>query len=184
MKHAKRVAGIVLVALLALVAVEAQAAGEPYELYAMTSLTGPAAFLGRGEASTFAVAEKYINATGGIKGQPLHIIVQDDGSNPATAVSLASQVFAKHVAATVGPGFGATCTALLPLVADGPVMYCLSNVIHPASGTFAFSYAPAGTEESGPPPCAFSKPGACAKLGCWRRPTHPAKTRRTRSRRT
>src|SRR5690348_16163706 len=98
-----------LVALLsALAIVPVAAASEPYDFYALVALTGPAAFLGRGEASTLGVFEKYVNATGGIGGRPLHIIVQDDQSNPAVAVQLANQIIAKHVPAFVGPSFGAT----------------------------------------------------------------------------
>ena len=120
----------------------ARAADEPYDFYAILSLTGPAAFLGRGEQVTLGALERYVNGTGGIKGHPLHMVIQDDQSNPAIAVQIANQVFAKNVPAVLGPSFGATCVALQPLVANGPVMYCLANVIHPPAGSFAFSANP------------------------------------------
>ena len=120
----------------------ARAADEPYDFYAILSLTGPAAFLGRGEQVTLGALERYVNNTGGIKGHPLHVVIQDDQSNPAIAVQIANQVFAKNVPAVLGPSFGATCVALQPLVANGPVMYCLANVIHPPAGSFAFSANP------------------------------------------
>jgi branched-chain amino acid transport system substrate-binding protein len=128
--------------LLALFVPGARAAEEPYDFYAMLSLTGPAAFLGRGESVTLGIGERYINAHGGIRGRPIHFVIQDDQSNPATAVQLANQIFAKRVPAFIGPSFGATCTAVLPLVANGPVMYCLANVIHPPNGSYAFSANP------------------------------------------
>ena len=131
-----------LMALLALAMLPGRAAEEPYELYAIISLTGPAAFAGRGEQITFGAIERLVNGTGGIKGRPLHIAIQDDQSNPANAIQIANQIFAKHVPVFIGPGFGATCTAVLPLIASGPVMYCLSNVIHPPNGSFAFSASP------------------------------------------
>lgn len=120
----------------------ARGAEAPYDFYAILSLSGPAAFLGRGEQITLGGVARYVNATGGIRGRPLRYVVLDDQSSPAVAVQLAEQVFAKHVPAIVGPSFGATCTALQPLVAAGPVMYCLANVIHPPDGSFAFSANP------------------------------------------
>jgi len=114
----------------------------PYDFYAILSLTGPAAFLGRGEQLTLGALERYVNTGGGIQGHPLHVVIQDDQSNPAIAVQIANQVFAKGVPAVLGPSFGATCVALQPLVNNGPVMYCLANVIHPPNGSFAFSANP------------------------------------------
>ncbi|HXP92822.1 MAG TPA: ABC transporter substrate-binding protein [Candidatus Binatia bacterium] len=137
----RSIAQLVL-ALLVVGALPARGAEEPYDFYAILSLSGPAAFLGRGEQITLGAAERYINASGGIKSHPIHFVVQDDQSSPAIAVQLASQVFAKHVPAFIGPSFGATCTALLPLVNNGPVMYCLANVIHPPNGSYAFSANP------------------------------------------
>lgn len=131
-----------VLALFAAAPVAGRGADEPYDLYAIVSLTGPAAFIGRGEQVTFGAVERMVNATGGIRGRPLHFVVQDDQSNPATAVQLATQVIAKKVPVFIGPGFGATCTAVLPLVQNGPVMYCLANVIHPPAGSFAFSANP------------------------------------------
>jgi branched-chain amino acid transport system substrate-binding protein len=126
--------------------VPARAAEEPFDIHAILSLSGPAAFLGRGEAASLAAAERWINGSGGgngIKGRPVHFVIADDQSNPAVAVQLANQVFAKKVAGILGPSFGATCTALLPMVnTAGPVMYCLANVIHPSYGSYAFSANP------------------------------------------
>jgi branched-chain amino acid transport system substrate-binding protein len=138
----KRVSAQLLLALFFLAALPARAADEPYDFYAILSLTGPAAFLGHGEQVSLTAAERYINATGGIKGRPIHFVIADDQSNPATTLQLASQIFAKGVPAFIGPSFGATCTALQPVVNNGPVMYCLANVIHPPNGSYAFSANP------------------------------------------
>ena len=118
-----------------------RAADEPYDLYVMLPLTGPAAFLGRDEAPAVQAAEKWANAHGGIRGRPLHTIIMDDQSNPATAVQIANQIIAKNVPVIVGPAFGATCGAVTPLVeANGPALYCLTSVGHPKSGGYAFVY--------------------------------------------
>ncbi len=44
-----------------------------YTLNAIVSLTGPAAFLGKGEQQALTLAEKVVNDTGGIKGEKLAI---------------------------------------------------------------------------------------------------------------
>jgi branched-chain amino acid transport system substrate-binding protein len=137
-----RCASFALAALLALIVAPSRGADAPYEINVILSLTGPGAFLGRGEQLTFAAAERYVNNTGGINGRPIKFVVQDDQSNPATAVQIATQIIAKRVPVFVGPGFGATCGAVLALVANGPVMYCLANTIHPPKGAFAFSGNP------------------------------------------
>jgi branched-chain amino acid transport system substrate-binding protein len=132
----------VLVTVLAMGVLPGRGAEEPYDIYAIISLAGPGSFIGRGENTTLAAAERYVNNNGGIRGRPVHFVVLDDQSNPANAVQLLNQVEAKHVPVFIGPGFGATCVATLPLIANGPVGYCLSNVIHPPNGSFAFSANP------------------------------------------
>jgi branched-chain amino acid transport system substrate-binding protein len=135
-----------LLALLILATVPGRAADEPYEVYAIVSLTGPAAFLGRGVALTLGALERSTNNTGGIKGRPLKFVIQDDQSSPANAVAIANQIIAKRVPVIVGPIFSATCSAVVPLVTNGPVMYCLSNAIHPPAGSFAFSAMPSSKD--------------------------------------
>ena len=39
----------------------------------------------------------------------------------------------------MGPAFTATCRAALPLITDGPLIYCLSPGIHPPAGSYMFS---------------------------------------------
>ena len=75
------------------------AAGEPFEINAILSLTGPAAFLGTKEEQSLHAMETVINASGGIKGRPLKFVVSDDQSNPQLAVQLVSAMAAKKVPA-------------------------------------------------------------------------------------
>lgn len=113
---------------------------DPYEIYAVASLTGPGAFVGHGVSQTLSAAEQYANATGGIKGRPLKFVVLDDQTNPLTAVQLTNQLIAKHVAVFIGPDIAGPCGAVLPLLrADGPVSYCLTNAIQPPANSFMFS---------------------------------------------
>jgi branched-chain amino acid transport system substrate-binding protein len=65
----------------------AQAQQEPIKIGVVLSLTGAAAGLGVPERSGVLAAEKAINAKGGIKGRQIKVIIEDDTTNPDTAVS-------------------------------------------------------------------------------------------------
>jgi branched-chain amino acid transport system substrate-binding protein len=115
-------------------------AAEPYEINAILSLTGTFAFLGTTEAASLRTLEPLINKQGGINGQPVHFVIQDDQSQPAVAVQLANAIIAKKVPVMLGPTYVASCLAVAPLVrANGPVQYCFAPTIHPPAGSFTFS---------------------------------------------
>jgi branched-chain amino acid transport system substrate-binding protein len=87
--------------------------GEPIKIGAVLSVTGPGAGLGLAERSGAQLAEKLINDKGGIKGRPLKLLVEDDGSKADIAKSKAeSLVFAEKVKAIVGPSLTASTGAV------------------------------------------------------------------------
>jgi branched-chain amino acid transport system substrate-binding protein len=114
-------------------------AADPYDLNVILSLTGGASFLGKAEQQALQLAEKWTNENGGIQGRPLHLVFHDDQSTPQVAVQLASQVVAGKPAVEIGANLVAMCNAMAPLMASGPLMYCLSPGIHPAEGAFVFT---------------------------------------------
>jgi branched-chain amino acid transport system substrate-binding protein len=127
-------------ALSAPVSATAATSGEPFHIDVILSQTGAAAFLGTTETKALAVLEKVVNANGGIQGRPVQFSIVDDQSNPGTTVQLFNQIAARKPAAILGPGFTATCNAVLPLAKDGgPVTYCLSPSIYPQPGGYVFS---------------------------------------------
>jgi branched-chain amino acid transport system substrate-binding protein len=117
----------------------AGSAEEPYDIYVIAGVTGPGAFVAHGVQSALSAGERYINSTGGIKGRPIHFVILDDQTNPANTVQLASQLVAKQVPVFIGPVGAATCSAIMPLLTNGPVAYCLSNSVHPPGGSYMFS---------------------------------------------
>jgi branched-chain amino acid transport system substrate-binding protein len=114
-------------------------AADTYTLNAMVSLTGPAAFLGKGEQQALTLAEKVVNDSGGIKGAKLAIAFHDDQTNPQVAVQIANDLIAQKPAVILGSTLVATCRAIAPLMKDGPVDYCLSPGIHPDAGSYVFT---------------------------------------------
>ncbi|HZP89202.1 MAG TPA: ABC transporter substrate-binding protein [Burkholderiales bacterium] len=103
---------LVAATLLASVAASAQSK-DPIKIGAVLSLTGPGAGLGQAERSGIQLAEKAINEKGGIKGRPLQILIEDDGSKADIAKSKAEQlVFNEKVKAMLGPSLTASTGAV------------------------------------------------------------------------
>jgi branched-chain amino acid transport system substrate-binding protein len=136
-RHFRRAALAALALLLVAPPVVAQEA--PLEINAILPLTGQGAFIGKTELQSLQVLENITNANGGIKGRPIKFTVVDDGSTPAVALQLASQIAAKGAQIIIGPGLTATCSAVLPLLTKGPFTYCLAPGIHPPAGSYMMS---------------------------------------------
>lgn len=114
-------------------------AAAPYEINVVMPLSGGAAFLGKAEQRTLDIVADQVNGTGGIQGRPLKFVYHDDTSSPQIAVQLASQIIGTKPAVLIGSSIVAMCNAMAPLMTAGPVQYCLSPGIHPASGSMTFT---------------------------------------------
>jgi len=151
MKHGKQLLAIAVVTLLAAAWLPQRsvAAGEPIELNAILSLTGPGAFLGTAEQSGIFQAAEAVNKAGGIAGRPLKVTIQDDGSNAQTALTLANGLIASKVQVIFGPTLTAACSALAPLVRNGPLVYCFSPGMQPDRGSYMFVYQVSSADSVG-----------------------------------
>lgn len=102
-------AAIAAVGVLALTAATTAAlaqskAAEPYRVGALLSVTGGLAVAGLPEREGVLLAQKVINARGGIDGRALELIVEDDASSPDSAVAKANALLHTHkVVAIIGP---------------------------------------------------------------------------------
>jgi branched-chain amino acid transport system substrate-binding protein len=126
----------------ALVAALPARAADPYEIHVIATMTGISAFVGKYMKINFEAFEEWVNANGGIRGRPLHFVLDDDQSQPQIAVQLATEVLASHPTALMVTGPVANCAAVAPLLGDGPVMWCNSPALHPKAGSFAFASGP------------------------------------------
>src|SRR5258706_13225988 len=100
-------------ALCPVLALAQQPAGEPIKVGAVLSLTGPGAGLGGPERNGILLAEKRINERGGIRGRPLQILIEDDGSKPDIAKSKAEAlIHGEKVVALLGPPLTASTGAV------------------------------------------------------------------------
>ena len=125
--------------LLALAASGSARAADPYRINVILPLTGSGSFLGLGERQSLQFAQKAVNESGGIGGQPLEFVFHDDQSNPQVAVQLASEIVAAKPAVLLGSSLVAMCRAIQPLMKSGPVDYCFSPGLHPDRGDYAFT---------------------------------------------
>src|ERR1700743_2628852 len=91
-----------------------------FDIPVVLPLTGNAAFLGQGEKTSLEIQEKVVNQQGGINGTPIDYAFNDDQSSPQVAVQLAGQIAATQPSAILGSAIVAMCSAMTPLLANGP----------------------------------------------------------------
>jgi branched-chain amino acid transport system substrate-binding protein len=114
-------------------------AATPYNIAVILPMTGNASFVGKGQEANLRALEAALNKEGGIAGRPIHFSFYDDQTSPQISVQLANQVLADHPSFLIGSSIVAMCNAMAPLMASGPVDYCLSPGVHPAAGSYVFS---------------------------------------------
>ena len=140
-------AGLIMAAALVTTLSSAGLAAGTYDINVVLPLTGSAAFVGQGERDALLALADQINATGGIAGDKLNFIFQDDQTQPQLAVQLTTQVVGSQPAVVMGSSLVAMCLAMAPLMANGPLRYCLSPGIHPKSGSYVFSTSSSSTDQ-------------------------------------
>ena len=113
-------------------------AADPYEIDGILPLTGNIAFVGQTELQAIKALEAYVNRTGGINGRPITFNILDDGNDPKTSVLLTQNLIAKNVPVIFGPSSPQSCAAVLPLVKNGPVQYCIAQAGSPPAGSYQF----------------------------------------------
>ncbi len=111
----------------------------PYDVHVIVELSGGGAFIGNSERQAMELAEKTVNAGGGIAGRKLQFVFHDAQSNPQVSVQLANDVLATHPAVVIGPTLVADCGAMAPLFRNGPVLICITPSFEPPQGTDLYS---------------------------------------------
>ena len=115
------------------------ARAQEHAIDAILSLTGNGAFLAGGQKKVLALLAETVNEQGGIGGRKIRFAFHDDQSSPQVAVQLLNEIMAAHPSVVVGSSLVASCSAMVPLLSQGPVLYCLSPGYHPPPGSYGFS---------------------------------------------
>jgi branched-chain amino acid transport system substrate-binding protein len=99
-------------------------AQEPIRIGAFLSVTGPAAFLGDPEQKTLEMYVERINASGGIGGRKLQLVVYDDGGDAEKARTFAKRLVEQDkVDVIVGGSTTGATMAAIPLIEQAQVPF-------------------------------------------------------------
>ncbi len=101
-----------------------------YKVGAIFSVTGPASFLGDPEKKTAEMVAEKINASGGINGKKLELVIYDDEGDAAKATShFRKLVQTDKVAAVIGPSVSGNSIALVPVATEVemPLISCAAS---------------------------------------------------------
>lgn len=111
----------------------ATAADGPIKIGMITTLSGPAGYLGQDIRDGFALA---IEGNGGkLGGKPVELLVEDDGLKPGNAKQIADRMLSEqHVKLFTGVVFANVAFAAVPEILDAGAIYISPNT---ASSTFA-----------------------------------------------
>lgn len=111
----------------------------PVEVPVLAALSGPLAFYGQAVAKGFEMLTVSVNKNGGVNGRPIKFVISDQQSNPQVAAQLMSQAIAKGAQIVMDAGGASSCLGAGSQVKpDGPVLYCMTPVVHPAPGSYTF----------------------------------------------
>jgi branched-chain amino acid transport system substrate-binding protein len=136
---AKRGAALCATLLMLVVAAAAHGTEAPYDIHVILELTGGGAFIGNSERQAIELAEKTINAGGGVAGRELRFVFHDNQSSPQVSVQLANKVLATNPAVVIGPTLVADCRAMASLFDNRAVLICITPSFHPPHGSYLYS---------------------------------------------
>lgn len=95
----------------------AGAADRPIRIGAVVSATGPASFLGDPEQKTVEMLVEKVNASGGVLGRKIELIVYDDNSDSNKANAFAKRLTSNDdVDVVVGPSTTGSTMAMVPVI--------------------------------------------------------------------
>ena len=95
--------------------------GQPYRLAAIISTTGRYAALGEPMKNSLLLAERDINAAGGINGRPLAIEIVDDEGKPDVATQLATQAVGRGVVGIIAGVSNAASAAVTRVAMESKI---------------------------------------------------------------
>lgn len=136
--RAARILAGALCAVALAVAPALSGAADPYEIYSIQAMTGGLSFVGKSGSEALLAYEQYFNKNGGINGRPIHFVLEDAATNPATALQLVNELGSKHLAFVMGPTSAAECNAVYATAKAGPVIWCYSSAVNGTPGSFEF----------------------------------------------
>jgi ABC-type branched-subunit amino acid transport system substrate-binding protein len=103
-----------------------RAAAGTVKLGLITAVTGPLSVYYPAVKQATALAVDQLNASGGVLGKKVELIVADDKSSPQTAAAESRRLVQQHVAAVVHMGGAFSREASIPVFARAKILYLLA----------------------------------------------------------
>lgn len=111
MKKGSILTGLVLIVFTYVtLAVPLSVASETVKVGIVLPLTGPQAKFGEIERMSFEMAREEINAAGGVRGNPLELVIEDDTGRPEVGRSVVEKLITKDRVVMVGGGYSSSVT--------------------------------------------------------------------------
>ncbi|HOO62325.1 MAG TPA: ABC transporter substrate-binding protein [Synergistaceae bacterium] len=117
-------------------------AGETVKIGVLAPLTGFAAADGLSVKNSVELAQKNINAQGGVLGNPIELLIYDDAANPKEAVALTYKLIEQdQVHAVVGGSYSMPSRAVATIFQEEKIPFVAAYAIHPdvtTAGEYCF----------------------------------------------
>src|SRR5512139_1111609 len=94
------------------------APAEPIKVGVVLPLTGSEAAFGEIERNSFKMAAEEINAKGGVKGNKLELLFEDDTGKPEVGRSAVEKLISRDKVAVITGGYSSSCTIAATAVAQ------------------------------------------------------------------
>jgi len=95
---------------------------EPVRIGFVGEISGRVADLGGGARNGAILAVEDRNASGGVNGRPVELIIRDDGHNPDTAAKVIRELVSMKVEAVIGPMTSGMALAVVPILNESRVV--------------------------------------------------------------
>ena len=95
---------------------------EPIKIGFVAGITGRTSELGISERAGVMLAVAEVNASGGIKGRPIELIVKDDQNDTKTALEVDQELIERGVVAIIGHATSTMTKAVVPLVNQSKIL--------------------------------------------------------------
>ncbi|MBU2604006.1 MAG: substrate-binding protein [Actinobacteria bacterium] len=92
--------------------------GDPIKVGVVSPISGPGAILGQGIVANAKLWAEQVNASGGLLGRPVELLIQDTTTDPKTAAEKAKFVIGEGVDVLTGPVYGTEWGAVRPIAAE------------------------------------------------------------------
>lgn len=93
----------------------------PVRIALVTTQTGLASMSGEREIRAARFAEKLINASGGVNGAPIQVVIYDTNSTTQGTVNAVNKAISDNVIALLGPGRSTHIQAVSPIIKDAGI---------------------------------------------------------------